>query len=245
MRYSGVRPSLTTAVSGTPANPPRRIELHVHPDIAVLVLLTRLAGRTIGLGVQGPQHPRRQREERTVHGQQLAYQFVEPRLVRPHADPRPQVREQRRQQSGIEQGVRVADGAVRQAWQAVLAAGAGVVEDVLDAAQALEGRTEEGHQVGDQQVLGEERTVAVLVSATEGMEQVLQGLQQSPGNEVLLAARDGLGGALGWPCFARHGASKTPRRAWRNPNIYLTCKILASRTALSRSSAATAQPKTR
>lgn len=99
----------------------------------------------------------------------------------------------------------IADCPVRQTRQAMLAPRAGVVENVLDPSEALEGRSEEGHQVRDQQMIGNERAMAVLVRPAEGVEQVLQGLQHAPGDEILLTA--------GCPLRTRSDFASAARRA--------------------------------
>ena len=74
---------------------------------------------------------------------------------------RAQVGDDRVQQLRIEEGLGITQGALGHARQAEAFASGGVVENLLDVPQTLQGRAEKGDQVGDQQMIGKQITIAV------------------------------------------------------------------------------------
>jgi hypothetical protein len=131
----------------------------------------------------------------------LARELVQPYIVGLEPGALLEVGQDGLEQLGIEQALGVGDGALGGGANPEAAAYGGQLEDVFDAAQAVQEGIEEGQQVGNDQLIVEERAIAVGRLAMEVAQVVFDAQDQASAIELVGPPRNGLGKAFR---FASH-----------------------------------------
>lgn len=109
----------------------------------------------------------------------------------------------------------------------------GQLEDVLDAAQAVQEGIEKGQQMGEDELVVEEAALAMRRLGVQMAQMVFDPQDQPPTHELIWWPRERLDRRLGLPGLTRHACRGTPTAPERNTES-VRCKVRAqkSRTPL-------------
>ena len=161
----------------------QNVEVQVSPHVALgdVALGTVVVERPGDSGGDG--------EERAVYGHELVGEPVEARVVFLNVGPLFERLEQRQEQFGIEEPLRVGQRALGHARHFQPPPHAGDVEDVLDLSQTGQDRVEEGEQMGDDELVVKESAVAVAAVFAQMLQLAVEQTDEPPAHDLTL--RDG------------------------------------------------------
>lgn len=171
------------------------VELDVHPHVALAGVVENGPGDTGGHG-----------QEAAVHRQELAGDLVESGVVGLDAGPLAEIVDEREQQLGIEDALRVGNGALAHGRQSQTLTHLRVLEDVLNRPQAADLGIEERDEVGDDQMIQKDVPITMRRLGVEMPELILDQPNELTADDVMLRAGHRLQIRRGFVATDYHGA---------------------------------------
>jgi len=166
------------------------VEMEIDADMAFVNGSVRI----VVFVVDRPGHARSDRQEGAVHRQQLAGEVVEPGIVRQDGQSLLERFDQRQKQGGIEQRLSIGQRTVRHARQVEAPARLGRLKDVFDPAERLDDGIEKSDQMGDDDVVRQQLTIAVggqRLAGPQGPKGRVDEIHEpTPGDAILFAGHD-------------------------------------------------------